>query len=232
MSEGRVALKFNLSSIPVGAQVTKAELSLFRIGDFLGYDYAATMQVYPITESWSDQSSTWETLAQSVGAIATTKELPKGTKGELTFDVSTLVKEMVDGTTDNHGFMIGCTTTYTGNSNGQFSFLHSSESNDNTSVPKLTVTYTGTDVLSKEKVKAVGFNAKISEGVISLQLPNTLQRAQVNVVSLQGAVIASFNGSLQKEGNSIAIPTSIAKGLYIVSVDSPTEVYSTRVLYK
>jgi len=165
-SLARVALNFNLTAIPTNATVSKAELSFNRIGDYLGYDMAGTYKVYLITKSWTSATATWDNLSTSIGTTAVaTKSYTTGTKGWITFDVTSATKSLVANPSNNYGFMILIDFVLNSSTNGHISKIHSSESKSTQLQPKIVIDYTtGTAVtnhtaLTRDKL-AVSYSRK------------------------------------------------------------------------
>ncbi len=225
-SEGRVALKFNLSSLPQNAEVTSAQFSIYRTGDFLGYDHPATMYISPINKSWTASSATWNNLALSCDDPVTDKYLSKGTKGWIEFDVT----ELFNGRAIADGIMLSCTTTNTTNSNGQFSFFISSDHSNSSLRPKLDIVYTGgTPITSitnpKEMVKIdivnnkINFISRVNSKISSIEL-----------INISGQMVYRWNGSFKEGANSIVVPSSISKGAYLAKFSTKNANLSYKII--
>ena len=96
-------VKFDLSSLPDDAEVLDAEIRLYLIDD---PSSSATVKMYPIRQSWSENSVTWNTkpsykdLSEDQGLIDT---IIISTAGWKEWDATTVVEEWLDGTRTNYG---------------------------------------------------------------------------------------------------------------------------------
>ncbi len=155
-------MNFDLTAIPTNADITKAELSFYRIGDYLGYDMSGTYEVYLITESWSSSSATWENLSTSIGQnTVATKNYTKGTTGWMDFDVTDATGDLVADPSTNYGFMILIEFDLNSYTNGHISKIHSSESSQEDLQPKMVIEYTATPIVTD--------NVKMSNNQMAIQ---------------------------------------------------------------
>ncbi|WP_437758488.1 PQQ-dependent sugar dehydrogenase [Sorangium sp. So ce1389] len=99
----RSLVRFDLSSVPTGATVTSATLSLHQT-----YKVdSSTIGVYRVTAPWEERTVTWRSLgdsgfdAESVATIAAEAGV-----GARAADVSSLVQSWVLGTAQNHGVLL------------------------------------------------------------------------------------------------------------------------------
>lgn len=140
----RAALRFDLSSIPQGALVLDARLSLYAYDSPAGFGQHSDLSgpndawIRRITTPWDEATVTWNTAPASVsaGQIA----LP-GTSDPLhdhtLIDVTALVQDMVDDPANSHGFLIRLQDeTYYRRLN-----FATSEHSDPARRPRLEVTY-------------------------------------------------------------------------------------------
>lgn len=146
---GRIALNFDLTVVPEHAEVTKAELSFYRIDDYLGYDMSGTYEVHLINESWTSSTATWENLSSSYEqTVVASLGYTKGTTGWFDFDATDATANLVANPSENFGFMILIDFELTSNTNGHISKIHSSESSEESLQPKIVVEYTATPVIT------------------------------------------------------------------------------------
>ncbi len=133
---GNSYIRFNLSSIPANSTISKATLRLYvdavaRPGSF---------DVFEINSSWSESSLTFNN-APALGSSATQGHATPITSASLSqfvvIDITSLVQQWVNGTTQNNGIALALTT-----SNGGFSF-DSKESNFTSHQPELEIALQG-----------------------------------------------------------------------------------------
>jgi len=98
----RIYIKFNLSSIPSGSVIISATLKL--------YDYCTTSYevcVYPASADWSESTITWNNQPDynsSLQSCSTTSSSATGSW--VSWDVTDIVKEWIEGNLENHGFVL------------------------------------------------------------------------------------------------------------------------------
>ena len=144
----RALLLFNLSSVPTGASITSAILTLEKVG---GDNKSDTIGVYALTRSWVEGNSiansgaTWNTYDGTANwttgggdfyAIPYASATITGVNGPKNWDVTNLVQEWVDGTRINYGVMVRRNPEANGNRR-----IHNFSSREGTSAPKLIITY-------------------------------------------------------------------------------------------
>ncbi len=101
-------LEFDFSSIPAGAVIIDARLSLYGYTDYAPHHYFTTLNTFLIqrvTEDWDESLITWNNQPASVSANEV-KFLSTAFPGQdfTRIDVRNLVQDMIDG--GNHGFLI------------------------------------------------------------------------------------------------------------------------------
>lgn len=125
----RSFIKFDLSSIPAGATVSSATLTLTRSSEGSG----TSVSVHQVTSSWSETTPTWGSPPTYNATELTSATV--GT-GETSWSVTTAVQNWVNAAWANYGFAIKAT-----NENDYYIFFHSSDSSTASARPKLSVTY-------------------------------------------------------------------------------------------
>ncbi len=109
----RVLVQFDISSIPAGATVNSATLTI----DAKKVGGDMSVGAYQLLESWSEATVTWNERSTGVnwstaGSTynSTPEDLLNVTKDDVgphNFDVTSLVQDWVDGSASNFGFMVG-----------------------------------------------------------------------------------------------------------------------------
>jgi len=145
LGDGHAILQFDLSSLPAGATINSATLSLEAIANPSAFD----VNVYEVTEAWSEGSGTgtpgaaswderqaavnWSTAGGTVDptVIATSNT---GSLGQHTWDVTSLVQAWYSGSSTNNGLMLASPNT------GTTTVTY--DSREGTVAPVLTVDYT------------------------------------------------------------------------------------------
>ncbi|MEZ5066433.1 MAG: hypothetical protein R3B81_17025 [bacterium] len=99
----------NLPEVPVGLAVRRATLQIPVAN--LELSRALTVRVHPVSTAWSPGSVSWDEGWQRPGGdfddrLHARAELGRGHIGELSFDVTMLVKEIVAGNLENRGFLL------------------------------------------------------------------------------------------------------------------------------
>ncbi|MFC1765911.1 DNRLRE domain-containing protein [Planctomycetota bacterium] len=164
--EHRSVILFNLDSIPTGATINSAELSLVttfgihRPWQQLGGDHTT---VHAVTKAWIPAEATWNSAAtgdpwSSPGvdfssAVATNSDDVVGGGHTLTWNITSLVSEWIDGSRENYGVLLKSSLATT---------LHFYTPADPTHGPKLEVDY---DLVTNEApVANAGENQTVAVG--------------------------------------------------------------------
>ena len=121
LGNGRALVQFDLSGVPAGATITNATLRMPAIGGTGAFDIGA----YRLTESWDEgdgtagSGATWRDRSAGVAwgsdggdfdptAVDT---ITASTTGNNDLDITSLVQDWVDGTSANHGVLLGSEDT-------------------------------------------------------------------------------------------------------------------------
>jgi uncharacterized repeat protein (TIGR02543 family) len=131
-------LRFDLSSIPVGATITSATL------DFISNNgQSGTVEIYEATNSWTEGGATWNNSSSLVGSTSYGSATAPGTAGSAVPSISlnasgiAKIQSWVDAPSGNHGFGL---KTSNANPNQNID-LRSREHATEADRPRLTVTY-------------------------------------------------------------------------------------------
>ncbi len=93
-----------------------------------------------INKSWSESSASWSSIGTAINSSPQDSfSYKKGYVGWMDFDVTDAVKKSVSGTIQNNGFMVTAYTETPEVNYGISARIHSSESDESSLRPKLTV---------------------------------------------------------------------------------------------
>lgn len=98
----RALYKFDLSSIPANANVTRAELWLRVTGED---DSGQPVNIHRVTDSWSENTANWNNTANDYDSTMSATFVPDDT-GWVRVDISALVQSWVCGEFNDHGIML------------------------------------------------------------------------------------------------------------------------------
>jgi hypothetical protein len=135
-ADRRGLVKFNLSSIPVNATITSANLYLYEQSNKAGQ----LTYIYRVTSNWSEGSATWLTWSLLGGDFDNGTSyftyIPNQNNCMVTLDITPLVQAWVNGTYNNYGLMLYST--------GPNHIISYSSKEDGTASrqPKLDIIYT------------------------------------------------------------------------------------------
>ncbi|MEW5985316.1 MAG: DNRLRE domain-containing protein [Chloroflexota bacterium] len=98
-------LRFDLSAIPAGAEVTGATLELV-CAYTLGSDPYATLNLYPANASWAESSVTWSNQPGRNATPVANDRIDNASYLTYEFTVTEFVQDWLAGTTANNGFRL------------------------------------------------------------------------------------------------------------------------------
>jgi hypothetical protein len=101
----RSLVKFNVSGLPSGVEVTKATLRVYLNVSYDAPGNFHTVTAYRATSGWTESGVTWNTKPAFAEAYGS-KSIPHAAWGEHDIDVTGLVKGWIDGSFANHGIML------------------------------------------------------------------------------------------------------------------------------
>ena len=102
----RTLLGFDISSLPAGASVTTATVSLWVIDPD-----PSGVTVRRMTNGWTEDGATWQNTANAFSAAVEASFTPNVEKFFRTFDIASLVQKWLDGTYSNYGIMLVANST-------------------------------------------------------------------------------------------------------------------------
>ncbi|MDX1516208.1 MAG: DUF6701 domain-containing protein [Woeseiaceae bacterium] len=103
----RALYLFDLSSIPAGANVTRAELRLRVTGED---DSGDPVNIYRITDAWGENSANWNNTGNDYDASTIHASFVPDNEGWERIDIAPLVQSWVCGDFPNHGLMLIATS--------------------------------------------------------------------------------------------------------------------------
>jgi hypothetical protein len=142
-------LEFTLDRIPSGANVTSATLELY--SNTRDWD-STTLNIYRLTNSWMEgeqdghfgsgtswlereSSIDWDSAGGDYDPQAIASATTPGGRGWVSWDITSLVKGWISGQLPNHGLLVAPTVKWEG------AEFDSSDSNDPTTHPRLSISY-------------------------------------------------------------------------------------------
>ena len=103
----RTLYQFDLSSIPAGANVTRADLWLRVTGED---DSEEEVNIYRVTDAWSENAANWNNAGNDFDASVVHATFVPDDTGWVRVDISSLVQSWVCGEFPNHGLMLIATS--------------------------------------------------------------------------------------------------------------------------
>lgn len=130
----RSYLQFDLSSIPSGADVVSAALTLLHVGYYNQLNI--TTQCFLVTQAWDESTITWDTQPTFDSNVSSSSlNFYTGSGGQRTWDVKNIVSNWIS-TGVNNGLVLKQTDTA-----GAEAIFYSSDNSSANDRPKLTITY-------------------------------------------------------------------------------------------
>lgn len=101
-----ILIKFDLTSIPSTATIASATLRLHYY-DWGDTDPAGrTLDLYPVTGTWSEGTVTWDTQPTRSSTLSASATVPTTAGAWMDWDVTSDVQDFVSGTSTNHGWIL------------------------------------------------------------------------------------------------------------------------------
>ncbi|MBN1261058.1 MAG: DNRLRE domain-containing protein [Anaerolineae bacterium] len=133
----RSLVKFDVSAIPAGAQISGATFSVYLINSCDIGERTHTLRSYRVTGSWSESTVTWNnqpSVGESYGSVA----VPSLSWGWYSLNVTNLVKGWVNGAYTNYGLALRSNES-SGNDSARLGFATSEYAGRE---PNIVITYT------------------------------------------------------------------------------------------
>jgi len=199
----RTLMKFDLSSIPVWANVTSAQLTMYGTNhNPLTNSNACYLE--RVTSDWSEMGVTWNTqpTVTSTGKISLAQST--SSTQNYTIDVTSFVNGWIGGDYSNYGLRMKLQVE---NKYASMEFA-SSDHTDSNKHPKLVITYTMTTDADKNYVKK--YNPNIEESsVANVEVSNkTGSRKSKSYVDGFGRIIQGLNIEASPLGKDIIQPVA------------------------
>jgi hypothetical protein len=136
-SIARAYLQFNLSAIPTGVDIVSADLKLYHNSSTGTTDL--TIRIHKVTSSWQENTLTWINQPDYHPTPESSRLVNVDITDWLSWDITNLLQEWLDGSTPNYGLVLKDTDEALGNTYIQ---CFSSDYIDETSLrPKLEIIY-------------------------------------------------------------------------------------------
>lgn len=220
----RPVVRFDITNNEIlNNEVTKATLILnYYKKAFIVAE--TNFNVYPLTNGWDESTSTWshrdetnewnEPGGEYDNSISTSGSLSPDNLGEINIDVTEHVKAMLNGSIENHGFLIICTDEMYKQLEYNFA---SSENSDASIRPKLVIDYSETPISDiKDILTKSSLNILNTGNHILIDAANT-QKTELSIFTLNGKhilTLISNNGSFKIDKNNFI------SGLYLFNLNN------------
>lgn len=245
-SKIRSFIQFNLSSIPQGAVVTSARLSLYYTPNsdegthYSSLLYKNTSCLQRVTAPWDESTITWNNQPSTTtsGQVTITAST-SGTQNYPNIDVKTLVQYFVNNPSQNYGMMLRLATE-----KPYRKLVLASSDNQNPALrPKLVITYTPPSPIVRTEIPSPVFQeAKTAKPPLDFSIiPNPAHAdfkiffssntsASLKILDLNGRVV--YSKEIREDETFAAIPAdNWNRGIYLVQVaDDAGENILTRKL--
>lgn len=235
--ELRSLIKFNLNSIPTNAVISSATLSLYANPSQLNGNPAAgpthgtnnSSELLKIVSPWSINTVNWDNQPNvSNSDIVTLAQSVTNYDDYLNIDVTAIAQGWINNPANNYGWMLKTQTSDFYNC----MIFGSSNFPDSSKRPALTLNFQS----------PLGINSNnLSDATLTL-FPNPSQndlylslnasyvgKLTIKIINLLGQVI--YKENIEKSASSFDTNfnvSSYSKGLYLIQVISPTEIFTKR----
>jgi Disaggregatase related repeat/TGF-beta propeptide len=110
--KARSLVKFPLTDVPSGTQITTAQLQTWFDGSWgVAPTTSVVIEARRVTAPWADTTATWSSINTAIGeaGLSTATRAPNQSAAWHSFDVKNIVQTWLNGTQPNYGFMLKAT---------------------------------------------------------------------------------------------------------------------------
>ena len=223
----RSLIEFDLSSLPKGAFVNDARLSLYynsesqapgQVGDNAAY-------LRRIIEPWEESTVAWN--MQPFYTTDNEVSIPASSFADqdyINIDVTALVRDMATFPNTSHGFMLMLQSEV---GIGKSIKFYSSDASAEFERPMLTVTYSATSTSNPDAIEVKTVPNPFSDFFTVRNIESTYELSMINCT---GHTIFSKTGEPSENIINIDQLGRIPQGIYFVRVKSQNQVYFSRVI--
>jgi hypothetical protein len=230
-AEARLAIYFDLSSIPQNTTITEAIFKIYKYGNFSIYWNKNTFYLYQLSQKWDENGANWTKRNRSanwntaggdyVKPEIATYQYDGQFNGWFTFNVTKAVNEMIKNPATNFGFMVLIKDMNPGSIDEMYNvyaYFHSSEAADAGLTPRLVIKKTGTSVVEKQHANN-SFQVKLIGNLLQLDLAEKYgNNVTITITDIAGKTVS--RQKLEKSGNTFIIPLPFSSGVYCISVSA------------
>jgi hypothetical protein len=101
---GRAYLQFNLGALPTSAIIVSANLRLYQFLTFGTKDFM--LELHQVTENWNEETITWNNQPGYLPTLESISPVVVDAITWLSWDISTLLQDWLNGSIDNHGIVL------------------------------------------------------------------------------------------------------------------------------
>lgn len=224
LTNKRIILEFDYSSVPAGATIDNATLYLYydetNTAESVDYHEGANeMYVQRVTEAWDDATVTWSNQpATTTLNQITTSATSTGTQ-DYTLNVTDLVNDMI--TNGNYGFLVKMVDEV-----NPYAIVLLSSCDHPTSAnhPKLVIEYSFSSIHENEISDELSVYPNPTSGLVTIKIKENKQVKSVELYDLEGRKISNLNPTVQ---NQFKVDVS---GCYILRVlDTEGNFYNKKI---